>query len=140
MEVFQNSQKFGVGTYTKVVPVHVPAPGYFRRARLCPGCCSTGVHNLQVQARVSVSYITYRSSGSGSTRGIRVSTLQDATSLYRSSGYGYGGLTKLTEVPGTVWKSIKAHRSSGYWMEVLQSSQKFRALDGSLTKLTDCPG
>ena len=43
------------------------------------------------------------------------------------SGYGYGSLAELTEVPGT-------------GMEVLQNSQKFRVRHGSLTWLTEVPG
>ena len=43
------------------------------------------------------------------------------------SGYGYGSLTELTEVPGT-------------GMEVLQNPQKFRVRYGIRTELTEIPG
>ena len=56
---------------------------------------------------------------------------------FRSSGYGYGSVIELTEVPGIVARAYRTHRSSGQVQKCctrtpgicgmgVQSSQKFR--------------
>ena len=41
---------------------------------------------------------------------------------HRSSGLGYGDFTELTEIPGTVRKCYRTHRSSGYCGMGVQNS------------------
>ena len=38
---------------------------------------------------------------------------------YRSSGYGYGSVTDLTEVPGIVAQAYRTRKSSGYGIDRL---------------------
>ena len=48
-----------------------------------------------------------------------------ATVLQKSqNGLGNGDLTELTEIPGTVRKCYKTHRSSGYGGAGVQNSRK----------------
>ena len=67
MDRSQNSQKFRVGT--RMLPVPVPASGYFHKAYPYPGY-ATGVQNLQkFQARLWMSYRTFTETfGAGNTR------------------------------------------------------------------------
>ena len=44
---------------------------------------------------------------------------EDLTELFRSSGYGYGCLTELPEVPGIVAQAYRTHRSSKRVQNVL---------------------
>ena len=85
----------------KVPPPDIFAPQRHPNLYPYPGYCAEGIPLPRVLCRRS-----YRT--------------------YRSSGYGYGCLTELTEVPGT---GIKP----------LQNSQKFRVLWPGRTELTEVP-
>ena len=56
----------------------------------------------------------------------------------RSFGYGYGSVTKLTEVPGIVARAHRTHRSSGQVQKMLYPYPGYSGT--GRTELTELPG
>ena len=56
----------------------------------------------------------------------------------RSFGYGYGSVTEVTEVPGSVERAYRTHRSSGRVQNMLYPYPRYCGM--GRTELTEIPG